>query len=50
MAQKFQSGNVGLGLAIGKHILELHNKCIRVGSTPECEATFAFDLPIYQPA
>jgi signal transduction histidine kinase len=37
-------------LAIAKQIIELHNKSIRVESTPECGATFAFNLPIYLPA
>jgi signal transduction histidine kinase len=35
---------------MAKPILELHNKSIRVESTPECGATFAFDLSINQPA
>ncbi|MGD8344772.1 MAG: ATP-binding protein [Desulfobacterales bacterium] len=44
------AGHSGLGLAIAKRILELHNKSINVESTAESGATFTFSLPAYQPA
>jgi signal transduction histidine kinase len=40
----------GLGLAIVKKILEIHNQSIRVLSETGKGATFAFNLPTYQPA
>ncbi len=47
--QRGQAGITGLGLAIAKQILELHNKSIRVESAPGCGASFAFELPIHRP-
>ena len=44
------TGHSGLGLAIAKRILELHNKSINVESTAESGATFTFSLPAFQPA
>jgi two-component system, OmpR family, sensor kinase len=49
-AQQRQSGISGLGLAIVRQILELHNKSIRVESSPGCGAQFSFELPIHQPS
>ena len=40
------SGNAGLGLAIAKRVLELHNCSIAVTSTPGVETTFTFTLPL----
>lgn len=37
----------GLGLAIVRKIMELHNASIRVLSQPNQGTTFSFDLPIY---
>jgi len=38
----------GLGLAIVRKIMELHNASIRVFSQPKEGTTFSFSLPIYQ--
>ena len=38
----------GLGLAIVRKIMELHNSSIRVFSKPNEGTTFSFDLPIYE--
>ncbi|MGD8519879.1 MAG: HAMP domain-containing sensor histidine kinase [Desulfobacterales bacterium] len=43
-------GYSGLGLAIAKRILELHNKPIHVDSTPGCGTAFTFLLPADQSA
>ena len=51
--EKTQSGKTGysgLGLAIARRILELHDKPIRVESTPGSGTTFTFLLPAHQPA
>ncbi len=48
-AQKYKTGYSGLGLAIAKRILELHNKTISVVSTPGTGTHFTFFLPIYHP-
>jgi signal transduction histidine kinase len=45
-----QTGTSGLGLAIARRVLELHNKPIRVESTPGSGTTFTFLLPAYHPA
>jgi len=42
------SGGAGLGLAIAKSILELHESHIEVSSTLYVGTTFAFHLPIHQ--
>lgn len=42
-------GCAGLGLAITKRILELHNSAITVQSTPGEGTTFAFSLPVHPP-
>ena len=47
---KEKTGYSGLGLAITRRILELHNKPIRVESTPGSGTTFSFLLPTYHPA
>ena len=43
-------GYSGLGLAIARRILELHEKSIRVESTPGSGTTFTFLLPAHHPA
>ena len=45
-----KAGHSGLGLAITKRILELHNKSIVVESTAGTGTTFTFFLPAYHPA
>lgn len=40
-------GSTGLGLAITKLILELHQTCITVESTPGSGSSFQFSPPIY---
>lgn len=44
-----ESGHSGLGLAIAKRILELHNRAIGVASTPGVGTTFTFQLPALHP-
>ena len=48
--QTGKTGYSGLGLAITRRILELHDKSIRVESTPGSGTTFTFVLPAHQPA
>ena len=48
--QASKAGYSGLGLAIAKRILELHNKNIRVESKAGAGTTFTFFLPVYHPA
>jgi signal transduction histidine kinase len=45
-----KTGYSGLGLAIARRILELHNKSIRVESTPGSGTTFTFLLPAHHSA
>ena len=45
-----QTGTSGLGLAIARRVLELHNKPIRVESTPGSGTTFTFLLQAHHPA
>ena len=40
------AGSTGLGLAITRHIVELHGGKIQVESVPGRGATFSFDLPL----
>jgi signal transduction histidine kinase len=40
----------GLGLAITKKILELHERSIEVASSPGSGTTFSFHLPVFNPA
>jgi len=49
-AQEDKMGYSGLGLAIARRILELHNKSIHVESTPGSGTTFTFLLPAYHSA
>jgi signal transduction histidine kinase len=48
--QEGKAGYSGLGLAITKRILELHNKSIIVESKPGSGTTFTFFLPVHHPA
>ena len=48
--QTAKTGYSGLGLAIARRILELHNRSIRVESTPGSGTTFTFLLPAHHPA
>lgn len=48
--QENKAGHSGLGLAITKRILELHDKSIAVKSTAGTGTTFTFFLPVYHPA
>ena len=43
-SRKIKPGHSGLGLAITKRILELHDKTIRVSSVVDSGTTFSFDL------
>ena len=43
-------GGAGLGLAITKKIIELHNSAINVTSRRNVGTTFSFDLATFQPA
>jgi signal transduction histidine kinase len=45
--QESKTGYSGLGLAIAKRILELHNKTLRVESRAGVGTTFTFFLPVY---
>ena len=45
-----KTGYSGLGLAITKRILELHNKSIMVESKAGSGSTFTFFLPVHNPA
>ena len=40
------AGSTGLGLAITRHIVELHGGKIQVESVPGRGTTFSFDLPL----
>lgn len=48
-SRKFRSGHSGLGLAITKRILELHDRTIHVRSTETEGTTFGFNLPVSNP-
>jgi signal transduction histidine kinase len=48
--QESKAGYSGLGLAITKRILELHNKSIIVESKAGSGTKFTFILPVYHPA
>lgn len=48
--QETKAGHSGLGLAITKRILELHNKSITVKSAAGSGTTFTFFLPVHRPA
>ena len=49
-SRKGEGGHYGLGLAITKKILELHNKSIEVTSSLGSGTSFAFHLSVYTPA
>jgi signal transduction histidine kinase len=49
-SQGSQTNQSGLGLAIAKRILELHQKTITVQSTVGSGTSFTFFLPLYHPA
>ncbi|MFC1822529.1 ATP-binding protein [Thermodesulfobacteriota bacterium] len=49
-SRKGDSGHSGLGLAITKRILELHNRTIEVSSSLGTGTTFIFQLPVFKPA
>jgi two-component system OmpR family sensor kinase len=49
-SRKGEEGHSGLGLAIAKKILELHNRAIQVTSRPGAGTTFIFHLPVSNPA
>jgi signal transduction histidine kinase len=44
-----KGGNIGLGLAIAKGIIEAHQGHIWVEDTPGGGATFVFALPLSKP-
>jgi signal transduction histidine kinase len=48
--QRGKTGYSGLGLAIAKRILKLHDRTISVESSPGEGTRFTFFLPVYQPA
>jgi two-component system OmpR family sensor kinase len=47
--QEERSGRAGLGLAIAKRIIELHEGTISVASKPGVGTTFEFSLPVHVP-
>jgi len=49
-SRKGNGGHSGLGLAITKRILELHDRPIEVSSRLGSGTTFSFQLPIFDPA
>lgn len=49
-SRKDNRGHSGLGLAITKRILELHDITIKASSMINSGTTFAFKLPVYKPA
>lgn len=49
-SRKNKYGHFGLGLAIAKKILELHDRSIRVKSTLNAGTTFSFQLPVDIPS
>ena len=46
-SRRGEPGHSGLGLAITKRILELHDRAIEVNSTPKAGTTFTFRLPVH---
>ena len=48
-SRKKEEGHSGLGLAIAKKILELHDRSIEVTSHPGSGTTFSFHIPIADP-
>jgi two-component system OmpR family sensor kinase len=48
-SRKGEEGHSGLGLAIAKKILELHDRSIEVTSRPGSGTTFIFHLPVVDP-
>ncbi|UCG66343.1 MAG: two-component sensor histidine kinase, partial [Deltaproteobacteria bacterium] len=49
-SRKGEPGHSGLGLAITKRILELHDRSIEVTSVLNAGTTFTFGLPVHTPA
>ena len=49
-SRKFDQGHSGLGLAITKKILELHDRSINVVSALGSGTTFSFQLPVQSSA
>jgi two-component system OmpR family sensor kinase len=49
-SRKQEAGHSGLGLAIARKILELHERTIEVNSVLRAGTTFTFHLPVHQPA
>jgi signal transduction histidine kinase len=45
-----EEGHSGLGLAITRRILELHDRSIEVTSSPESGTTFTFHIPVVKPS
>ena len=46
-SRKYREGHSGLGLAITKKIIELHQRSINVSSSSDSGTSFTFYLPIY---
>jgi len=49
-SRKGEEGHSGLGLAITKRILELHDRSVEVRSSPGTGTTFTFHIPVFNPA
>jgi signal transduction histidine kinase len=49
-SRKGREGHSGLGLAITKKIIELHQRSIHVTSSPGAGTSFTFYLPVFHPA
>jgi signal transduction histidine kinase len=49
-SRKGREGHSGLGLAITKRIIELHQRSINVTSSPGAGTSITFSLPVFHPA